>query len=109
MGPGKASHYGAGDNKAEAQGATLILFGVEVSERWWVFGQGSGFPLQRIPNGIIPYGCIAAYSPTKFGARIGWVDHDRIPRILSGAQGLKISSHAIDEAFRKINNPSDIF
>jgi len=86
----------------------LILFGVETSEKWWVFG-GSGFPLMRIPGGVIPFGCIAARSPTKFGARVGWVDENVIPRVLSGSQGLKISSHAIDSAFDKITDPANIF
>ncbi len=86
----------------------LVLLGVDKSEIWWVAG-GSGFPLARIPNGVIEYGCIAAYSPVNLDSATFWVDHDRIPRRLSGVQGLKISSHAIDHQLRKVNNPSAIF
>ena len=86
----------------------LILFGSKTLEMWFVIG-GSGFPLGRVPNGIAETGCIAEFSPIKFADGVYFVDHDRIPRRLLGIQPAKISSNAIDEEFRQITDPTNIF
>jgi len=88
--------------------ARLVLFGSKTLEMWFVIG-GSGFPLGRVPSGVAETGCIAAFSPVKLADGVFFVDQDRIPRQLLGIQTRKISSHAIDQVFRQINNPVNIF
>lgn len=86
----------------------VILFGSITLEMWFVIG-GSGFPLGQVPNGVAEIGCIAEFSPIKLADGVFFVDQDRIPRRLLGLQLAKISSHAIDQEFRQISNPTRIF
>lgn len=88
-------------------GTKLVLFGQNTTEFYWVQSTG-GFPLARIPNGVMQRGCIAPFSPVKMNQGLFWLDEDRVPRQLSGIQGVRISSHAIDNDLSKVTDPTAI-
>ena len=77
-----------------------ILFGEETTEIWWNAGN-TGFPFERIGNGVIEHGCIASRSIAKADSGVFWLDDDRIIRRLVGIQAQKVSTHAIDELVRE--------
>lgn len=84
----------------------LWLFGEETVEVWYNAG-GADFPFQRVSGAHLETGCSAFGSIAKTDNSVFWLGDDRKVYRAQGYQGLRISTHAIEEAIRKIGVVSD--
>lgn len=75
----------------------LVLFGTETTEIWGL--SGAAFPLRRVANGTLEYGCIAPHSPAKLDNSVFWFANDKTVRALRGGVPQMVSTEAMATAF----------
>lgn len=80
----------------------LILFGENSIEIWENTGQ-SGFPFERIINGVIELGCLNGRTVEKLDNSVIWVANDYTIRRLNGMTPDRISTHAIEQWLRDVD------
>lgn len=76
-----------------------ILLGVDSGEIWDNAGI-SGFPFVRSGNGLIEIGCLAKWSAVKVDQSVIWLASDLTVRRLQGVTPVRISTEAVERAFR---------
>lgn len=82
------------------------LFGTETTEVWYNSG-GADFPFQRVSGAHLETGCAAFGSIAKIDNSVFWLGNDRKVYRAQGYQGMRVSTHAIEEAIRKMSAVSD--
>jgi hypothetical protein len=90
----------------------LWLFGTRTVEVWYNTG-AQDFPFERSGNAFIEHGCVARYSPAKIDNSVFWVGRDingeGIVFRADGYQPVRISTHALEHAFKSYADLSDAF
>jgi hypothetical protein len=76
-----------------------FLLGSESCELWDNAGI-SGFPFVRSANGFVEIGCLAPRSACKADQSILWLASDGTVRRLQGATPARVSTEAVERAFR---------
>jgi hypothetical protein len=76
----------------------LVLFGKRSTEIWWNSG-ADNFPFERVPQGFLEIGCLGGVAKIDNG--IFWVANDNTVRRLEGITPVRVSTHAVEEAFRR--------
>lgn len=84
----------------------LWLFGEQTVEVWYNAG-GADFPFQRVSGAHLETGCGAFGSVAKIDNSVFWLGDDYKVYRAQGYQGIRVSTHAIEEAIRKIADKSD--
>lgn len=84
----------------------VVLLGEKSVEIWYNAGV-SGFPFQRSPNGFVELGCAANRGSTKQDNSVFWLANDFSARRLSGATGVRVSSHGTEEMWRGYSTVAD--
>lgn len=82
------------------------LFGAETTEVWYNAG-GADFPFQRVSGAHLETGCAAFRSIAKMDNSVFWLGDDLKIYRAQGYQGLRVSTHAIEEEIRKAGTVSD--
>lgn len=82
------------------------LFGTETTEVWYNSG-GADFPFQRVSGAHLEVGCAAFKSPAKIDNSVFWLGDDLKVYRAQGYQGLRVSTHALEEAIGKMASVSD--
>lgn len=94
---------GSPDNVAAcmANGRDLWLFGTDTTEVWWDSGNPD-FPFERISGAFTEVGCAAVHSVAKMRGSVFWLGGSKegygVVFMSQGLQGLRISTHAIEQA-----------
>lgn len=82
-----------------------VIFG-EVSTEFWRNTGAADFPFERVAANDI--GCLAPDSVVTIDGTLAWVANDRTVRMLSGYDGRRISTHAIERDIESLANPETI-
>ncbi len=75
----------------------LVLGGTKSVELWWNSG-ADNFVFDRLPDGFVEIGCRGAIA--KSDNSVFWVANENTARRLSGSTPVRVSTHAVEEAFR---------
>lgn len=75
----------------------IVLFGAETIELWANTGV-SGFPFERVTNGLLEIGCLNGRTVVKQDNTVMWLADDYTVRRLNGTTPLRISTHAVEQA-----------
>lgn len=88
----------------------IWVFGVVTTEIWFNAG-ASGFPFQRMPNAIIPHGCVSQWGATIAGDAVYWLAQDRTGRNVLmrgiGFQAQRVSNFAVETEWADYQYVSD--
>lgn len=79
--------------------AQEVLFGERSVEIWQNTGI-SGFPFERVSNGLIEQGCLNGRTIAKADQSLYWVAEDFTVRRLDGVTPMRVSTHAIEQWLR---------
>ena len=90
------------------QQENLLIFGTNTIETWYDAGTVN-FPFQRIDGGTIERGCAAALTPVKEDNSVFFLGDDLIFYRLDGTLPKRVSTHAIEEAWRQYSVVSDAY
>lgn len=88
------------------QQENLLIFGQSTIETWYDAGQVN-FPFARVDGGTIERGCAAALSPVKEDNSVFFLGDDLVYYRLNGTQPVRVSTHAIEQAFQGYATVSD--
>ncbi len=90
----------------------LWLLGERSSEVWYNSGNPD-FPFEPIESGFVEWGIAAPHSACRISGRIYWLaqgpDGDGIIMQSDGLQGVRISTHAVENAIAGYSKISDAF
>ena len=86
----------------------LWVFGEETTEVYFNSGNAD-FPFERISGAYLERGCAAAHSIADDDNTLFWLGDDGIVYKAVGYTPQRISTHAIEEAMRKMSDVSDAF
>lgn len=88
----------------------IWLLGTTTSEVWYNAGD-TPLPFNKMPDGMVEFGCAAAYSPAKQDNTIFWLAQDknggRIAMRGQAYQAQRISTHAIEAEWGGYSTVSD--
>lgn len=90
------------------QQENLLIFGGNTIETWYDAGTVN-FPFQRIDGGTIERGCAAALSPIKEDNSVFFLGDDLMFYRLDGTIPRRVSTHAIEDAWRSYTTVSDAY
>lgn len=110
LGTDIATAEGAPDNivSVAALGREVWLFGERTIEVWFNTG-ASGFPFERISGAFVQRGCAARFSVAQDDNTLFWFGDDRTAYRAEGYRPARISTHAIENAWRQYETISDAF
>lgn len=83
-----------------------ILIGEESTEIWENVG-GSGFPFERIANGVIEIGGSGPRAVIKQDQSVFWLANDLTLRRLTGNTPVRVSQHGAERKWREYTTVSD--
>jgi hypothetical protein len=86
----------------------LLVFTTKVIESWYDAGSYP-FPFQRYDGATIERGCAAGATVIKDDNTVFWLGDDKIFYRLAGVTPQRISTHAIEAAWRKYATVADAF
>lgn len=86
----------------------LFVFKEKTFEVFWNSGNPD-FPFERISGGVQQRGLAAAFAIAADDNTLFWLGDDRIIYRANGFTPLRISTHAIEEALRKMSDVSDAY
>lgn len=86
---------------------TIVLVGTNSIELWENNPTGSGFPFQRIINGVVELGGAAKFGIAQQDNSVYWVASDRTFRRLDGVTPVRVSQHGVEVAWRKYARVDD--
>ena len=86
----------------------LWVFGEETTEVYFNSG-AADFPFSRISGAFLERGCAAAFSVASEDNTIFWLGDDGIVYRAAGYIPQRVSTHAIEEAIRKMSDWSDAY
>jgi hypothetical protein len=75
----------------------VMLFGSETIELW-ANVPISGFPFQRVTNGVLEIGCLNGRTVAKQDNSVFWLANDYTVRRLDGTTPVRISTHAVEQS-----------
>jgi hypothetical protein len=75
----------------------VMLFGSETIELW-ANVPISGFPFQRVTNGVLEIGCLNGRTVAKQDNSVMWLANDYTVRRLDGTTPVRISTHAVEQS-----------
>jgi hypothetical protein len=81
--------------RAETREGEVVLFGTRSTE-WWKDTGDVDFPFKDGRVAIAELGCLAAGSVAKIDRTLAWIAHDGTVRLMSGYDGQRISTHAVE-------------
>lgn len=84
----------------------LVLIGETTTELWYNSGI-TGFPFERVPNGVIELGGLAEFGVCKLDNTVFWLASDRTARRLNGATPVRVSTHGVEEKWRGYSRVDD--
>lgn len=87
---------------------TLLVFGSNTIETWYNAGTPD-FPFQRYDGATVQRGTIAALSLVKEDNAVFFLGDDYVYYRLQGVQPVRVSTHAIETAWRRYSTVSDCF
>lgn len=87
---------------------TLHIFGQFTIELWYDAG-AVNFPFQRIDGGTIQRGCAAALTPVKEDNAVFFLGNDIVFYRLNGTQPVRVSTHAVEQAWQGYSTVSDAY
>lgn len=90
------------------QTETLLVFTGDHIETWYDAGAPI-FPFLRVDGATIERGCAAAKSPVKEDNAVFFLGDDLVFYRLQGVQPMRVSTHAIESAWRGYTTVSDCF
>lgn len=90
------------------QQENLLIFGQFTIETWYDAG-AINFPFQRVDGGTIERGCAAALTPIKEDNSVFFLGEDLVFYRLNGTQLMRISTHAIEQAWQGYATVSDAY
>lgn len=79
----------------------VFLAGEKTCEFWFNNG-GSGFPYERMSNGVLELGCANGKTIAKLDNSIFWVASDYSVRRLDGFTPVRVSTHAVEQWLHNI-------
>lgn len=105
---------------AEAEGDPDAVLAVFSNHReLWVFGEktievyynsgNADFPFERIAGAYLERGCAAAFSIASDDNTLFWLGDDKVVYRAAGYSPQRVSTHAIEEAIRKMSDVSDAY
>jgi hypothetical protein len=83
----------------------MLLFGERTVEIWQNTGV-SGFPFERVSNGLVEQGCLNGRTVAKADQSVFWVAEDFTVRRLDGVTPVRVSTHAIEQWLRSVTTLS---
>lgn len=86
----------------------VILAGEKTIELWWNAG-GSGFPFEKIPDGVVELGCLARDTLAPLDNSAFWLASDRTVRSLRDRVPVRVSHHGVEKALESYQNLSAAF
>ena len=86
----------------------LYVFGTRSTETWQDVG-AANFPFERVPGGVIERGLAAAHCTAKEDNTIFFLGDDRVFYRMDGLTPKRVSTHAIEGAWRDYGTVSDAF
>lgn len=84
----------------------VALIGEKTTELWYNSG-ATGFPFERVPGGVIDIGGLAEHGACRLDNTVFWLASDRTARALRGATPQRVSTHGVEDAWRKYDTVSD--
>ena len=84
----------------------VALIGERTTELWYNSG-ANGFPFERVPGGVIDLGGLAEHGACRLDNTVFWLASDRTARALRGSTPQRVSTHGVEEAWRKYATVSD--
>lgn len=106
-----ATDYARGDANPDnivrvaAMQRDAVILG-EVSTEFWRNTGAADFPFERVATN--EYGCLSPDSVLITMQGLTWVAHDRTVRVLSGYDGQRISTHAVERDIQSVSDPENI-
>lgn len=89
-------------------GQILFVFGTQSIEPWQDSGLAN-FPFERVPGVVIERGLAAAHCVTKEDNAVFFLGDDLQFYRLSGVSPTRVSTHAVESAWRKYSTVADAF
>jgi hypothetical protein len=80
------------------------MLGERNTEVWWY--SGASVPLDRIDGGILPYGCVGAFSACNQAGPLIWLDHQFQVRMAQGLESKVVSPRWVE---RELEGEADIW
>lgn len=90
------------------QQENLLIFGGSTIEAWYDAG-ALDFPFLRVNSGTIERGCAAALTPVKEDNSVFFLGDDLVFYRLNGTALVRISTHAIEQAFQSYTTVTDAY
>jgi hypothetical protein len=90
------------------QQENLLIFGQKTIESWYDAG-AVNFPFQRTGASTIERGCAALRTPIKEDNSVFFLGDDLMFYRLNGVQLLRVSTHAIEQAWQSYSTVSDAY
>lgn len=90
------------------QQENLLIFGGNTIEAWYDAG-ALNFPFLRVNSGTIERGCAAALTPVKEDNSVFFLGDDLVFYRLNGTALVRVSTHAIEQAFQSYVTVSDAY
>lgn len=90
------------------QQENLLIFGQTTIESWYDAG-ALNFPFLRVNSGTIERGCAAALTPVKEDNSVFFLGDDLVFYRLNGTALVRISTHAIEQAFQSYTTVADAY
>lgn len=115
--------WDAADKASRTAGADPVVVALQSHRELWVWGEvtsevwvntgAANFPFAPIPGVFIEMGCAAPYSAIRFDNQVAWLsgnrDGDRIAVLASQYNPQRISTHAVETAWRRYARVDDAF
>lgn len=90
------------------QQENLLIFGQSTIETWYDAG-AINFPFLRTNGGTIERGCAALMTPVKEDNSVFFLGNDLVFYRLNGTGLVRVSTHAIEDAFQSYTTVSDAY
>jgi hypothetical protein len=84
----------------------VILFGEYTTELWYNSGI-AGFPLERLPGGVVELGCLARHGVARQDNSVFWIANDKTIRRLDGQTPVRVSQHGMEKALKGYSTLTD--
>jgi hypothetical protein len=86
----------------------IVLGGSRSMELYWNSGS-TGFPFERIPDGVVELGCLAGATMQPLDNSVIWLAADRTVRALRDRTPARISQHGVEKALQSYDNLSEAY
>lgn len=75
----------------------IVLAGTESIELYWNSG-ATGFPFERVPDGVVEIGCLAGRTLASLDNSVFWLASDMTVRSLRDRTPVRVSQHGVERA-----------